>query len=315
MVSHGPISSSPTRGAPRGFTLVELLVVMAIIGVLIALLVPVLGVARRSVQKSSIVTEVRGMGQAMQAFKTQYQTDFPPDFTTVGARGGVTLDQQALDQFISRIFRYRNPATDVPRQPPAYNTPIINGFANLDPGEALVLWLRGFSNDPANPLFGPPGVNPDQVERTPIFNFDRDRLKDLDADGFYEYYPAYASQQPYVYLVHYNYVTAFALRDENLHYLYNATSRNASRLCPRPYLSRRDISVTVLDPRVKTNFAAPDSFQIISAGLDGEFGIQVNSETPQDYLPFAYPIGPYPDKQHLDNVVSFGKGALEDDLP
>ena len=66
----------------------------------------------------------------------------------------------------------------------------------LDPAEALYFWLRGFTNDPQNPLFGPLGTNPDLVERTPIFEFDKTRLLDKDQDGWLEYYPRFAQERP-----------------------------------------------------------------------------------------------------------------------
>jgi prepilin-type N-terminal cleavage/methylation domain-containing protein len=295
------------RRINRGFTLVELLVVMAIISVLISLLVVALGVARSAVQEAAVVAEVNSMSQALKAFKTQYQTDYPPDFSV---RLTPTSQKDDIDRFLSRIFRYRNPQTDVPRQPGGGPQPQM--LQQLDPSEALYFWLRGFTNDPQNPLFGPLGANPDVVERTPLTEMDKARLMDKDGDGWLEYYPRYGQERPYIYYVHYYYMLNFAKSPADL--VYGIGTVAGTQLpAPRPYLST--LASAQPNPQMKTHYAAPDMFQIICAGMDNDFGLQFGNSNLTEYLPFSYPAGPYPDKAHRDNVTSFAEKTLEDALP
>jgi prepilin-type N-terminal cleavage/methylation domain-containing protein/prepilin-type processing-associated H-X9-DG protein len=64
---HWP-KTSVVRGQPHGFTLTELLVVMAIIVVLAALVLPVLISARRRAQQTKCVNNLRQLGLAVQLF-------------------------------------------------------------------------------------------------------------------------------------------------------------------------------------------------------------------------------------------------------
>ena len=75
------------------FTLVELLTVIAIIGILAALLLPVLSAVKKSAQKAKAQTEMQGLTTAIQAYDSAYgrfpvspaaQAAANPDFTYGG---------------------------------------------------------------------------------------------------------------------------------------------------------------------------------------------------------------------------------------
>ncbi len=65
------------RKAEPGFTLIELLVVISIIALLVGILLPALGAARKSAQRMKCLANLRSMGQGAQSFATDHQYYIP----------------------------------------------------------------------------------------------------------------------------------------------------------------------------------------------------------------------------------------------
>lgn len=63
--------------AKRAFTLIELLTVIAIIGILAAILIPVVGAVRHSARSSQSLSNLRQIGMGVSLFTTEYNDTFP----------------------------------------------------------------------------------------------------------------------------------------------------------------------------------------------------------------------------------------------
>jgi prepilin-type N-terminal cleavage/methylation domain-containing protein/prepilin-type processing-associated H-X9-DG protein len=72
-----PSATPPVKHARRAFTLAELLIVVAIIGVLISILLPTLGAARRSANSAKCLAQMRDLGLAFQQYAQDNRRAFP----------------------------------------------------------------------------------------------------------------------------------------------------------------------------------------------------------------------------------------------
>ena len=72
-------------GKTKGFTLVELLVVISIISVLMAILVPVLGVARRQAQTLLVMVNQREIVNTVNCYTLDNNGSYPESVATIGA--------------------------------------------------------------------------------------------------------------------------------------------------------------------------------------------------------------------------------------
>jgi prepilin-type N-terminal cleavage/methylation domain-containing protein len=193
----------PQANPVRGFTLIEVLIVITILAILIALLVPAVGSAQRRARILQVQTEINLLSSALTKFKTAYGT-FPPS--------AIVLCEQASDwatypQARATIRQYWpqydfGSNNDIDADGAIDTTPHI-----LTGGECLVFFLggmpqqvtggftlSGFSKNPANPFSR--GGNRDN----PAFDFAGGRLGDLDTDGFPEFRDPWPGQNmPYLY--------------------------------------------------------------------------------------------------------------------
>lgn len=88
----------------RGFTLVELLVVVAVIALLIGVLLPALGLARDAARTSAAQNNVRQIALALQTYATDHNYKFPPVLNNIPDKQTGKLNMQWYDE--TRIGRY-----------------------------------------------------------------------------------------------------------------------------------------------------------------------------------------------------------------
>src|SRR5438045_4803945 len=72
-----------TRRSQRGFTLVEILIVVIILGILAAIVIPQFTNASTDAKKSNLTSQLQTLRSQIQLYKLQHN-DTPPKLVTVG---------------------------------------------------------------------------------------------------------------------------------------------------------------------------------------------------------------------------------------
>lgn len=339
----------------RGFTLVELLVVIVIIGILIGILLPAINAVRKRGQITAISFEVQNLKNAIEQYKQTYG-DYPPDGS----------NWMVVRNHIRAIF-------------PRINRDELELFTRLtwvrgtnqtymDPSEALVFFLGGFSDDPRLPFTGEGG--PFSANRTnSFFEFDPERLT-LDSEAVYKVIYNYGGNRMWVYIpsastdernIHGNmgpeYINYeddgaeivfesleelpddYAKNDVFPAYLPENCTVPYTYFDSRTYIPRRIYSgsrpaqfpmwdsaisgqlrpyrsdnvrpvVDGADDQYPAKFINEDSYQIISAGIDNNYG-GPNGASFWKHFPSGEGYTPGDNS----NIASFSRGVLEDEIP
>jgi len=93
------------RSRCSGFTLLELIIVIAILAVLIGILVPVGAKARKLSENATCQTRIRGIAVAMMAYYTDYN-EFPSSQHWVGKGNVTTPDHRGRNALA--LYRLRD---------------------------------------------------------------------------------------------------------------------------------------------------------------------------------------------------------------
>jgi prepilin-type N-terminal cleavage/methylation domain-containing protein/prepilin-type processing-associated H-X9-DG protein len=169
----------------RGFSLIELLVVIGIIAILLALLLPALTVARRQAQTITCASNLRQIAQAMHNYAVEFKGAFPPNSIEINQYwfSGHTLGRYIKSQIPLVDDTIGGGVLVCPAdEPPVVRSYAMNAFASsyvssfvaaqldgpnprgrrfkasVGPGSQIILIIESFSanNAPEAPAGEPP---------------------------------------------------------------------------------------------------------------------------------------------------------------
>lgn len=267
-----PLRKSPETQPPRsrsaGFTLVELLIVITILGILIAFLVPAVMSAMTNVRTAQVKTEVNLLASAVTNFKAKYNVD-PPSAIILCEQASAWASNPRGRAYIRQMW----PQFDFTLNRDLNGDGDSNDLITLTGGECLVFFLggmldrsgganitqstpTGFSKNPANPF----ALGGNREKAT--YDFQTSRFTDLNSNGFPEYRdPLPGQRSPYLYYSSYD-GSGYRFAPPINEYT-GGTNPNGGVFPSSPYLQ----GTTQTSPAYN-----PKTFQIISPGQDGQYG-------------------------------------------
>lgn len=287
------------------FTLIELLVVMTIIGILIGLLIPTIRGVMIRAEVTRITMEITQLESGIESYKKKFD-DYPPDFTDphVVVRHARKAFPRIADSDINALLLV---VYDIKSEAELSNV----STWNIDPAEALVFWLSGFSEEVTRPFTGPGGPLAQGRRNTGVYDFDGRRLSAVDDNDAFPVYLPKGFDFPYVFFDSRSYGYRMSTGNIDLTAQYPPPpAKNPSKYQKevigraRPYMSSLANEVWVNDK----------TFQIVACGVDSDFGqenYKALTKKPQVHWK-RYPNGQNFSDGDKKNISNFSGGQLGD---
>jgi prepilin-type N-terminal cleavage/methylation domain-containing protein len=300
-----------------GFTLVELLIVIAIVAIIAGLLYAGLSAAIRSSRNSILAAEIHQVGEALEQFKAKHRV-YPIDHRI----------PEKLDAFVMQAY----PRADA-KGIEAFKRALENR-TGAEPGqrktinqtEALVLYLAFMSKNPRDPyrfatimandlLVGHSGsYDPSWKNRVPddldvLYQFPEGTLVDHDFDGFPEFVQKFTGGRPLIYFDARVYQSDISVN--------NGVALATNVLVGEPAIGEEGLAIAYASSYDSVNnrftFYNPKSYQLICAGQDGRFGIHYTTQAPHPLnspvLHSSFPaVAPRFPQDDEDNLTNFTDG-------
>lgn len=146
----------------KAFTLIELLMVIAIIGILAGILIPVIGIVKEKANIAASKTQISGYVNAIGLFKGEY--NYYP-FPDAQQDGGATITTIGIEEFIGTLSATKLDGTRIASTDPNYGNRRLQSFYDFTESD----FLEGDSNT---------GQIADRFDNTNIFI-----VIDGDGDG------------------------------------------------------------------------------------------------------------------------------------
>ena len=346
-----------------GFTLVELLIVITVIGILVGLLLPAINGAMISARELAVRTEMVQIEQAVESFKTEYGF-YPPSFEQFNRSPAGGVGHPGLSAFLrylNRIAPSHQESTVFPDVGSGVGGVRIVAWWNkigrhLDDQSSLVFWLSGLckskqfpitggSDGLIEPFNGPaqfiaPPSGPIEIERDVRFEFQPGQLtygvgpdvigaRDVAATNISRVNDDSDVLDPVDFreldLITGGQVATVAAYKQpngpsNGDLIYRYRDAASYNIAPFAYITQipggeRDTrGRTPGQDLVQDDFANPQTFQLISFGLDGNPGVPLNPSGAGDVehlQAFALSTDSNFIKFGYDNMANFADGRLE----